>query len=57
MEIHLKNTIEMEEIPISRFNVQEINKIKKLKGGTLRQNSKGPTFSSHLWRYLPRDDE
>ena len=57
MEIRLKNTIEMQEISISSFNVTEINKIKKLKGGTLRQDSKGPTFSFDLRRYLPRHDE
>ena len=57
MEIQIKGQPKMQEITASEFNVMEINKIKKLKGGAVRQNSKAPTFSFDLWRYIPRDDE
>ena len=57
MEIQITGQPKMQEITASKFNVMEINKIKKLKGGAVRQNSKAPTFSFDLWRYVPRDDE
>lgn len=57
MEIRITAPIEMAEISATEFNVKEINKIKYLKGGAVRQNSKAPTFSSYLRRDLPRNDE
>lgn len=57
MEIQITGQPKMQEITASKFNVMEINKIKKLKGGAVRQNSKAPTFSFDLWRYLSRNDE
>lgn len=57
MEIQITNQTTVKEISVSQFNVSEINKIKKLKGGAIRQNSKAPTFSFDLWRDIPRDDE
>ena len=57
MEIRITAPIEMAEISATEFNVKEINKIKYLKGGAVRQNSKAPTFSSYLRGDLPRNDE
>lgn len=57
MEIQINNTANITEISSAAFNVSEINRIKKVKGGAYRQDSKAPTFSFDLWRYLPRDDE
>ena len=57
MEIQITNQTTVKEISVSQFNVSEINKIKKLKGGAIRQNSKAPTFSSYLRGDIPRDDE
>ena len=57
MEIQITGQPKMQEITASKFNVMEINKIKKLKGGAVRQNSKAPTFSFDLRRYISRDDE
>lgn len=44
MEIRITTQAKIEEISYSEFNVAEVNKIKKLKGGALRQESKAPTF-------------
>ena len=57
MEIQITGQPKMQEITASKFNVMEINKIKKLKGGAVRQESKAPTFSFDLRWDTPRDDE
>lgn len=57
MEIRITSGDVVKEITTKEFNVAEINKIKKIKGGALRQKSKAPTFSFDLRRYLPRPDE
>lgn len=56
MEIQIKGQPKMQEITASEFNVMEINKIKKLKGGAVRQDSKAPTFSFDLRWHLSWDD-
>lgn len=57
MEIQITSRATVKEIPVAKFNVQEINKIKNLKGGAVRQNSKAPTFPFDLRRHIPRNDE
>ena len=57
MEIQITNAAVVKEITSSAFNVSEVNRIKKVKGGAYRQNSKAPTFSFDLRRYLSRHDE
>lgn len=57
MEIRIEANSTIKEVPHTAFNVAEVNKIKHLKGGAVRQDSKAPTFSFDLRRYLPRDDE
>jgi len=48
MEIQVTNKAVIKEVSTEAFNVAEINKIKKLKGGAIRQDSKAPTFCSYL---------
>lgn len=57
MEIQITKQTKIKEISVTEFNVAEINKIKKLKGGATRQKSKAPTFSAHLWGHLSRTNE
>lgn len=57
MAIQITKPTKVTEITSAQFNVAEINKIKKLKGGAFRQNSKAPTFSFDLRRYVSRDDD
>lgn len=57
MEIQITKQTKIKEVSVAEFNVAEINKIKKLKGGAARQKSKAPTFSSHLWGHIPRINE
>lgn len=52
MEIQITGNAEISEISVAKFNVTEINKIKKLKGGAIRQNSKAPTFRLDLPRNM-----
>lgn len=57
MEIRIDaGPVQIEEITSDEFNVKEINKIKHVKGGAVRQNSKAPTFSVDVWRHIPRND-
>ena len=42
MEIRINPGTHIEEIPVSEFNVSQVNRIKKEYGG-LRQDSKAPT--------------
>lgn len=55
MEIHITNEAQIEEISIAAFNVSEIDKVKSLKGGAYRQDSKAPTFCSYVPRHLDDD--
>ena len=58
MEIRITSEpIQIEEVSQNEFNVKEINKIKDVKGGAVRQNSKAPTFSVDLRGYLSRNDD
>ena len=57
MEIQITGQAKIKEVSVKHFNVSEINKIKKLKGGSIRQNSKAPTFSFDLWRDISWNDE
>lgn len=56
MEIRIEANSTIKEVSHTAFNVAEVNKIKHLKGGAVRQESKAPTFSFDLWWYLPRND-
>lgn len=56
MEIRIDDVAEIEEISVKEFNVTEINRIKKVKGGGLRQESKTPTFRVDLSGYLSHVD-
>jgi hypothetical protein len=56
MEIRIDAPAEIEEISVKEFNVTEINRIKKVKGGGLRQESKTPTFRSYLSGHLSHVD-
>lgn len=55
MEICLTNDTFIEEVSTSEFNVAEINKVKNLKGGAYRQDSKAPTFCVDLSRHMDDD--
>lgn len=57
MEIRIEANSTIKEVPHTAFNVAEVNKIKHLKGGAVRQDSKAPTFSFDLRWHLPRHDE
>lgn len=57
MEIRIEADTQIEEISVKEFNVAEVNRIKKVKGGALRQDSKGPTFRSYLSRNLDHSGE
>ena len=52
MEIKINSDTQISEITPKTFNVKSINSIKNLKGGTLRQRSKAPTFCTYLPRNL-----
>lgn len=52
MEIHLEQGAVIEEISTAAFNVHEINRISKVKGGAIRQDSKAPTFCFDLPGHL-----
>lgn len=56
MEIRIDDSTQIEEISVKEFNVAEINRIKKVKGGGLRQESKTPTFRSYLPGHLSHVD-
>lgn len=52
MEIQITGQAKIKEVSVKHFNVAEIDKVKSLKGGAYRQDSKAPTFRFDVPRHL-----
>ena len=53
----MEKVVGVRKVTDKEASVAVVNSIKKLKGGAFRQDSKAPTFSSHLRRHIPRVNE